>query len=124
MAAGMSLREADFPAFAAAFDAEVRRQLQPEDLTGRLLSDGQLEAAELSLDMAASLREAGPWGQHFPEPLFHGEFELVQQRRVGERHLKMLLRTAGSAEVFDATLLPPRLSDIFFFQAEDGIRDS
>ncbi|MAG68131.1 MAG: single-stranded-DNA-specific exonuclease RecJ [Pseudomonadales bacterium] len=102
MAAGMSLREADFPAFAAAFDAEVRRQLQPEDLTGRLLSDGQLEAAELSLDMAASLREAGPWGQHFPEPLFHGEFELVQQRLVGERHLKMLLRTAGSAEVFDA----------------------
>ena len=102
MAAGMSLREADFPAFAAAFDAEVRRQLQPADLTGRLLSDGQLEVAELSLDMATSLREAGPWGQHFPEPLFHGEFELVQQRLVGERHLKMLLRAAGSAEVFDA----------------------
>tara|TARA_Y100000782_G_scaffold101178_1_gene116654 strand:+ start:342 stop:2063 length:1722 start_codon:yes stop_codon:yes gene_type:complete len=102
MAAGMTLREADFPAFADAFDAEVRRQLQPADLAGRLLSDGQLEAAELSLEMAASLREAGPWGQHFPEPLFHGEFELLQQRLVGERHLKMVLRVAGSAEVLDA----------------------
>ena len=102
MAAGMTLREADFPAFADAFDAEVRRQLQPADLAGRLLSDGQLEAAELSLEMAASMREAGPWGQHFPEPLFHGEFELLQQRLVGERHLKMVLRVAGSAEVLDA----------------------
>ncbi|UJJ30725.1 single-stranded-DNA-specific exonuclease RecJ [Halopseudomonas maritima] len=102
MAAGMTLREADFPAFAEAFDAEVRRQLQPADLAGRLLSDGQLEATELSLEMAASLREAGPWGQHFPEPLFHGEFEVLQQRLVGERHLKMVLRVAASAEVLDA----------------------
>jgi single-stranded-DNA-specific exonuclease len=102
MAAGLSLREADFPAFAAAFDAEVRRQLEAEDLTGRLLSDGELEAGDLSMDIAASLREAGPWGQHFPEPLFHGKFQVLQQRLVGERHLKLVLRLPGSTEPLDA----------------------
>ena len=102
MAAGLSLREADFPAFAAAFDAEVRRQLQAEDLTGRLLSDGELQASDLSMDIAASLREAGPWGQHFPEPLFHGEFQVLQQRLVGERHLKLVLRVPGTAQPLDA----------------------
>lgn len=93
MAAGLSLPEENFPAFAEAFDLEVRRQLCEEDLTGRLLSDGSLAVEEFHLELARALRNAGPWGQHFPEPLFHGVFELVEQRVVGERHLKMVLRT-------------------------------
>ncbi len=91
MAAGLSLPEAHFSAFAAAFDAEVRRHLSADDLTGRLLSDGELQPTEFNLELAQQLRHAGPWGQHFPEPLFHGTFTLVQQRLVGERHLKMQL---------------------------------
>jgi single-stranded-DNA-specific exonuclease len=93
MAAGLSLPEANFPAFAQAFDAEVRRQLNEEDLTGRLLSDGSLAIEEFHLELARALRNAGPWGQHFPEPLFHGVFQLVEQRIVGERHLKMVLKS-------------------------------
>ncbi|MDD1966898.1 single-stranded-DNA-specific exonuclease RecJ [Pseudomonas putida] len=93
MAAGMSLPEENFPAFCDAFDAEVRRQLTEEDLTGRLLSDGTLAVEEFHLELARALRNAGPWGQHFPEPLFHGVFQLVEQRIVGERHLKMVLKT-------------------------------
>ncbi|MFK3798738.1 single-stranded-DNA-specific exonuclease RecJ [Pseudomonas sp. NPDC088444] len=93
MAAGLSLPAENFPAFAEAFDAEVRRQLTEEDLTGRLLSDGTLAVEEFHLELARALRNAGPWGQHFPEPLFHGVFQLVEQRVVGERHLKMVLRT-------------------------------
>jgi single-stranded-DNA-specific exonuclease len=93
MAAGLSLPEENFGAFAAAFDAEVRRQLHEDDLTGRLLSDGQLSATEFHLELARALRHAGPWGQHFPEPLFHGVFQLEQQRLVGEKHLKMVVRT-------------------------------
>ncbi|MBD7976475.1 single-stranded-DNA-specific exonuclease RecJ [Serpens gallinarum] len=93
MAAGLSLPEENFAAFAAAFDAEVRRQLHEVDLTGRLLSDGQLSATEFHLELARALRHAGPWGQHFPEPLFHGVFQLEQQRLVGEKHLKMVVRT-------------------------------
>lgn len=93
MAAGLSLPEENFPAFAQAFDEEVRRQLCEEDLTGRLLSDGSLAVEEFHLELARALRNAGPWGQHFPEPMFHGVFELMEQRVVGERHLKMVLRT-------------------------------
>lgn len=100
MAAGLSLPVENFGAFAAAFDAEVRRQLDEEDLTGRLLSDGQLSIQEFHLELARALRQAGPWGQHFPEPVFHGIFQVVQQRLVGERHLKLVLKTeCGSVQL-------------------------
>ncbi len=102
MAAGLSLPEANFAAFAAAFDAEVRRQLVEDDLTGRLLTDGSLAAEEFRLDLAEQLRHAGPWGQHFPEPLFHGVFEIVQQRIVGERHLKLVLKSECGRAQLDA----------------------
>jgi single-stranded-DNA-specific exonuclease len=100
MAAGLTLPEANFALFAEAFDAEVRRQLREEDLTGRLLSDGSLAVEEFHLELARALRHAGPWGQHFPEPVFHGVFQLVEQRVVGERHLKVILKTeCGSVKL-------------------------
>ena len=102
MAAGLSLPQANFGAFAAAFDAEVRRQLVEDDLPGRLLTDGSLAAEEFRLDLAQQLRHAGPWGQHFPEPLFHGVFEIVQQRIVGERHLKLVLKSECGRAQLDA----------------------
>ncbi|WKN20906.1 single-stranded-DNA-specific exonuclease RecJ [Azotobacter vinelandii] len=102
MAAGLSLPRENFAAFAAAFDAEVRRQLRADDLNGRLLSDGPLGIAEFHLDLARALRQAGPWGQHFPEPLFHGTFQLVQQRLVGERHLKLVVRSECGVLQLDA----------------------
>ncbi|MEH6490852.1 single-stranded-DNA-specific exonuclease RecJ [Halopseudomonas sp.] len=102
MAAGLSLAVEHFDAFRQAFDTEVRRQLSAADLTGRLLSDGDLQGHELCMQTAGQLREAGPWGQHFPEPLFNGDFKLVQQRLVGERHLKMLLQLPGGSDLYDA----------------------
>ncbi|SEM33336.1 single-stranded-DNA-specific exonuclease [Pseudomonas sp. ok272] len=101
MAAGLTLPEAHFAQFAEAFDAEVRRQLCEEDLTGRLLSDGTLAVEEFHLELARALRHAGPWGQHFPEPLFHGVFQLVEQRVVGERHLKVVLKSECGAVKLD-----------------------
>ena len=100
MAAGLTLPEANFAVFSSVFDAEVRRQLREEDLTGRLMSDGSLAVEEFHLELARALRNAGPWGQHFPEPLFHGVFQLVEQRIVGERHLKVVLKTeCGSVKL-------------------------
>ena len=100
MAAGLTLPAANFEVFSQAFDEEVRRQLREEDLTGRLLSDGCLAVEEFHLELARALRNAGPWGQHFPEPLFHGVFQLVEQRVVGERHLKVVLKTeCGSVKL-------------------------
>ena len=102
MAAGLSLAKEHFDDFANAFDEEVRRQLSENDLEGRVLSDGALQAQEFHLELAKALRHAGPWGQHFPEPLFHGVFELVHQRLVGEKHLKMQLKTECGSRVIDA----------------------
>ena len=100
MAAGLTLPQENFQLFAEAFDAEVRRQLREEDLTGRMLSDGTLAVEEFHLELARALRHAGPWGQHFPEPLFHGVFQLVEQRVVGERHLKVVLKSeCGSVKL-------------------------
>jgi single-stranded-DNA-specific exonuclease len=101
MAAGLSLPQENYGAFAAAFDAEVRRQLSEDDLTGRLLSDGQLGVEEFHLELAKALRHAGPWGQHFPEPLFHGVFQIVNQRVVGEKHLKLVLKTECGGQTLD-----------------------
>jgi single-stranded-DNA-specific exonuclease len=103
MAAGMSLTRANFAAFAKAFDDEVRRQLSADDLQAVVVSDGELSAQDFSLPIATQLREAGPWGQHFPEPVFDGEFFLVQQKLVGEKHLKMTLaHDAQGQQLVDA----------------------
>ncbi|WP_019529015.1 single-stranded-DNA-specific exonuclease RecJ [Dasania marina] len=93
MAAGMSLLKEHYAEFASAFDAEVRRQLSADDLQAVLLTDGELSPQDFQLPLAHQLRDGGPWGQHFPEPLFEGELFLIQQRIVGEKHLKLVLST-------------------------------
>lgn len=92
MAAGLTLPAARLDEFRSAFDAEVHRWMTPEDATGTLFSDGELRAAELTIEVAHLLRESGPWGQAFPEPLFDGCFEVHSSRVLGERHLKMAVR--------------------------------
>jgi len=101
-AAGMALAAADLDAFAAAFDGVVRELLTPEDLELALAHDGELPAEELSLANARLLRDAGPWGQHFPEPVFLGEFLVVDARAVGEVHLKLRLAADPGREPLDA----------------------
>ncbi len=102
MAAGLGLRPDDMERFQQAFDAEVRAHLDAADLDGVLLTDGALSPGEAQLDLAEHIRAGGPWGQGFPEPCFDNRFEIVQQRVVGERHLKMLLRWPGERRTVDA----------------------
>ncbi|WP_028114283.1 single-stranded-DNA-specific exonuclease RecJ [Ferrimonas kyonanensis] len=102
MAAGLSLKAQSYPAFAKAYDQAVHELLDESQLTGELLSDGELAAASLSLETARVLREAGPWGQAFPEPLFDGQFRLLDQRLVGHKHLKMVVETACGSLQLDA----------------------
>ena len=91
MAAGLSLPRENFELFARAFDEAVRELISEDDLISVLWSDGALHADQITLDIAQALRDGGPWGQHFPEPLFDGEFLLLQQRLVGTKHLKMVI---------------------------------
>jgi len=102
MAAGMTLKLSDFDAFQKAFDDEVRKHLGEEDLHGIVLTDGELTAEEISLDVAEALRTGGPWGQGFPEPVFDGVFDIANRRVVGERHLKLLLQVPGKQHLIDA----------------------
>jgi single-stranded-DNA-specific exonuclease len=95
MAAGLSLPEENLSTFRAAFAAEIAARTDRESLTGLIHTDGALSAAELTLDTARALRGAGPWGQGFPEPVFDGDFAVVDARIVGSRHLKMQLTAAG-----------------------------
>lgn len=101
MAAGMTIAQSDLPAFADAFDEAVRATVSAEALDAAITTDGPLSGAELSLETAALLRRAGPWGQHFPEPVFDGEFDVVQQRIVGANHLKLVLRVPGADQLID-----------------------
>jgi len=112
MAAGLTLPEAHLDEFRALFQSICREALDDEALERVLESDGELGAAELTLDTARALEGAGPWGQGFPEPLFDGAFEVHESRIVGERHARYRLR-AGE-RTFDAiqfnaaaTLAPP-----------------
>jgi single-stranded-DNA-specific exonuclease len=89
MAAGMTLRREHFDTFCELFESEVKQWLDETDLEAVLVSDGELAAQELNLELAETLRTAGPWGQRFPEPLFDGVFAVKSQRIVGERHLKL-----------------------------------
>lgn len=102
MAAGLSIKKTDFQVFAAAFDQVARELLNAEDLAQTVFSDGVLVSEHRSLEIAQLVRDAGPWGQHFPEPQFEGEFNIVQQRLVGERHLKLKLRVDDEQQVLDA----------------------
>ena len=98
MAAGMSLGEEALDRFRAAFAEEIAARADGESLRGVIHSDGELTRAELCMDTARVLRGAGPWGQGFPEPVFDGEFEVLDARIVGGRHLKLSVREGGTSE--------------------------
>lgn len=99
MAAGLTLERAHYQDFVAAFDEEVSRWLNDDDLCGTILSDGELATADFTLDLAEALRSGGPWGCGFPEPIFDGTFDVVDRRVVGEKHLKLVLRAAGGRTI-------------------------
>lgn len=102
MAAGLSLRSTDFAEFNAAFCQVAREQITPEQLVHTLVTDGPLAAHEYTLDNAHQLRFCAPWGQQFAEPLFDDEFILLNQRLLGEKHLKMTLKPITGGPLLDA----------------------
>jgi len=101
MAAGLSLEASRFEEFQQRFGDLVTEWLDPALLQGEVVSDGPLSPAEMTLEVAEMLRDAGPWGQMFPEPLFDGRFRLLQQRIVGERHLKVMVEPVGGGPLLD-----------------------
>jgi single-stranded-DNA-specific exonuclease len=102
MAAGLMLEEQNFTDFQQQFAQQVALTLPADALQGVIWSDGELQPQEMQLATAELLRDAGPWGQHFPEPLFDGVFTVVTQKLLAGRHLKLLLELSSSNLLLDA----------------------
>lgn len=101
MAAGLSLHPSAFSDFQQAFTQEVELSLPQTDLENTYFTDGLLNRSDISLETALMFREAGPWGQQFPEPCFDGVFELLDQRIVGQNHLKLSLLHAEGGDLVE-----------------------
>lgn len=116
MAAGLGLKAADFPAFAAAWETVARELLSPADLARVIETDGELSPEELTLPQIAQL-ELGVWGQGFPPPLFEATLAVQEQRLVGEKHMKLKVRHGGQTldalAFFHAEPLPARMRAVF-----------
>ncbi|HET7127413.1 MAG TPA: single-stranded-DNA-specific exonuclease RecJ [Lysobacter sp.] len=95
MAAGLTLAESKLPTFETALREAVASMLDPAILQAELWTDGELEPRHFDRMTADLLRDAGPWGQGWPEPLFDGIFDVLASRSVGERHLKLELGLDG-----------------------------
>ena len=93
-AAGLSIAEADFNNFVAAFEQISGELLTADDLAQRIETDGALEHTEMNLEVARLL-DAQVWGQGFPAPQFNDNFTVQNQRVVGEKHLKLRLDKKG-----------------------------
>ena len=90
MAAGLTVRAAEVERFAAAFEAVGREWLDEDVLARRIETDGELEDA-YHTPAFVELLEGAVWGQGFPAPLFCGEFDVVSQSLVKDKHLKLQL---------------------------------
>ena len=101
MAAGISLPLERYEEFQQVFAAEVKRNFKEEDLHPQIITDGELTSEELTLELAELIDQSGPWGQGFPEPIFDGHFKLINQRIVGQRHLKLILQVPKSNYYLD-----------------------
>lgn len=101
MAAGLSLEEHQFDTFRERFGELVGEWLDESHLEGVIWSDGELIPTELNLVTAEMLRDAGPWGQAFPEPTFDGRFRILQQKLLKERHLKLMVEPVNGGPLLD-----------------------
>jgi len=102
MAAGLTIAESRYDRFRLLVSGQLERLYPSADFSGAIVSDGVLPDKALNLDFARKLRDAGPWGAGFPEPLWSGDFEVIEQRTVGEKHLKLRVRPAEGGNAVDA----------------------
>lgn len=94
MAAGATLAVDDMPRFAFAFARVAEEWLSEQDLTRTLRHDGALPPEDAT-PATARLLDGQVWGQGFEAPVFCDRFELISQRLVGGKHLKVRLRQGG-----------------------------
>lgn len=99
MAAGLSLERRHLSIFQDAWQTVARDFILPPQM---IISDGELEDADFSLPLAELLGSAMPWGQHFPEPVFDGHFQVLDRQLVGAKHTRLMLQPKNGTAVQQA----------------------
>jgi len=136
MAAGMTIDKQNLDEFATAFDAIVAREMGGKLAENILWSDAELPTEDITLQLARELRDAGPWGQAFAEPKFHGNFNVVSKRILSGKHLKLQLENSrgttleGISFFVDEALLAAEMDratlyykiDINFFREQENLQ--
>lgn len=102
MAAGLSLASKNLAKFESELLQVTQEMTADKDWSQILWTDGALEAHEFTIELADQLRQSTPWGQGFPEPLFDGQFDVLEARIVGETHAKLRLRPLDGTQMLDA----------------------
>ncbi len=96
MAAGLQIHKSSFERFATLFDQAVGQRAADGAFDKVTMTDGELSADEHTVEFVRDIEKWGPWGQHFERPLFHGTFDVVSERLVGQgKHLKLVLKKEG-----------------------------
>ena len=108
MAAGLTISAERLDTFKLALSLTAKKHLTAEQLTAVIYTDGELPQDCFDIGFAQLLQSAGPWGQAFPDPVFDGEFSLISQKMLADRHLKMLLQGPGG-----------KLVDAIWFNADN-----
>ncbi len=101
MAAGLTIKQLDFALFNQCFEAVVKSLISEADLESVLEVDGSLSPSDMNF-ASAQMLENQVWGQGFAPPLFYDEFEVINQRILGEKHLKLTLKTIDKPLLIDA----------------------
>ena len=131
MAAGLTIRQSDFNDFENYFREISASLLDDEILQRRCIHDGPLSPDQFTVDIADRLMQE-IWGQGFPQPLFYGEFEVLQQSLMKDKHLRLSLRPIVNGEShtpvvsavwFNRTQTLPQLAFLAFRLVSDRFRD-
>lgn len=102
MAAGLTIPEKNLTVFKQYFDDEITQALDNIRLENIIETDGNIDKVFLNYDTANILRNSGPWGTNFPEPVFDGIFLLHQQKLIANKHLKLVLEPIDGGPLVNA----------------------
>ena len=115
MAAGLSLEQSSLEQFTETFTQVISDMADPGCFSATIECDGSLDNQYFNLEFARALQNLAPWGQRFPTPSFVGEFDVINQRVLADKHLKLVLSPPQSKESLDA---------IAFFQPDSVLNAS
>lgn len=114
MAAGLSVKQKYLSRFMEIFDSEISKEITEEQIIGNVVVDVKnINGNHINIDLAEAIKSLGPWGQMFPEPLFHGRFYVIDgPKPMKEKHVRMTVALEGSDKAINA---------VCFNCIEDGV---